>query len=761
MNDPEQETGFEETILPGVTKSEGDSLRYPEQLFDDPHGEPDDSSTRAGAEALRPWRAAGCLMKLREQVNATYPSRRKESDGMIGDPRHQSRSSDHNAWVVDGAKGVVTAFDITHDPGSGCDAGRIARAIHGSRDPRVKYIIWNRQIANSSSINGAAPWAWRAYRGANPHTKHVHISVQPIKALYDDTTPWTIGSDAAAAGPGGGAREVVVGEGSGRRTDRESVGGATAQVERHRRAIERLRDNPEDEEAARELYELITRDAPGARAALEQHTAGAAASERFVAPSRLPRAEDFVERNMTPPGIPKAPQSKAELVALMHQAASEWTSMKAIGAGYAFTTIDDTPGYRLLMSKYLDAILPIDTAVLRDRTGRHLLQFEAGATVEDLTTYLWSQLPKKALLNQPGYEKLTFLGVATAGGHGSGIKLGPIAEAIRSLRLLTFDEQHNVVERQIERASGITDPIAFAQKYPDVDLIQDDTVFNACVVSMGSFGIVYSVTIAVQDGFHLREDRTKRSWAHVSANLRAMLDDPSMHSIQIWLNPYDTPGGQHCVVSEYHLDNGPRRGERGIGIQFGNAQAAVDVMLWVTRNIPRATPGLVSSSLDATLGTNVVMPCWEALNFGGPNRLKAIGIDYGVDVDDAVAAADALSRALREFGRQTGTYLLSPLGIRFVKATDAIMSPAYKRDTCMIEMPVLDGLRDPEGLISLYIRTIAPFNARPHWGQRNDVNRNTIGALFPEYERFREIYARMNPSGLFANEFTRRIGLSN
>jgi hypothetical protein len=42
------------------------------------------------------------------------------------------------------------------------------------------------------SIGGAAAWAWRAYGGANPHTKHVHISVKPDKAAYDATTPWRV-----------------------------------------------------------------------------------------------------------------------------------------------------------------------------------------------------------------------------------------------------------------------------------------------------------------------------------------------------------------------------------------------------------------------------------------------------------------------------------------------------------------------------------------------------------------------------------------
>ncbi|HEY9420715.1 MAG TPA: hypothetical protein VIW92_04815 [Thermoanaerobaculia bacterium] len=144
------------------------------------------------AAAVERWRVARCLLVLRDQVNRKAPNRSKASDGTIGDGRHRSRASDHNPWVEDRGVGVVTALDITHDPRSGCDAGVIAESIRGSLDARVKYIIWNRRIANSSSISGQPPWAWRPYNGRNPHDKHVHISVKSDRSSYDSEAEWRI-----------------------------------------------------------------------------------------------------------------------------------------------------------------------------------------------------------------------------------------------------------------------------------------------------------------------------------------------------------------------------------------------------------------------------------------------------------------------------------------------------------------------------------------------------------------------------------------
>lgn len=138
------------------------------------------------------WRLAESLVVLRRQVDGLAPRRGKASDGTIGDASHAARTSDHNPWVRDGGGGVVTAIDITHDPDRGCDSGAIAEALVAARDRRIKYVIWNRRIASAATVSGKAPWTWRPYRGSNPHSRHVHVSVQPAKEFYDDRRTWPL-----------------------------------------------------------------------------------------------------------------------------------------------------------------------------------------------------------------------------------------------------------------------------------------------------------------------------------------------------------------------------------------------------------------------------------------------------------------------------------------------------------------------------------------------------------------------------------------
>lgn len=179
--DDEAESAVAADLADHDEKAQREEIEAAGESFDEA-GEPD-----FGA-APRSWRIAKSLLTLREQVNLRAPNRSKLSDGAIGDRAHATRKSDHNPWIIDGANGVVSAIDITHDPARGCSAEQIAEALRSARDPRVKYVIWNRRIFSAT----VAPWSWRRYTGANPHTKHVHISVKSDKPNYDSTANWAI-----------------------------------------------------------------------------------------------------------------------------------------------------------------------------------------------------------------------------------------------------------------------------------------------------------------------------------------------------------------------------------------------------------------------------------------------------------------------------------------------------------------------------------------------------------------------------------------
>ena len=134
------------------------------------------------------WRVARSLDTLLEQINELAPSRSTISDGSIGDAAHATRDSDHNPWC---GPGVVTARDYTHDPDAGADMHKIAEALRQSRDPRIKYVIWDKRMFSSYPTSTSSAWEWRPYTGINLHTQHMHVSVN-CAASQDSTVRWNI-----------------------------------------------------------------------------------------------------------------------------------------------------------------------------------------------------------------------------------------------------------------------------------------------------------------------------------------------------------------------------------------------------------------------------------------------------------------------------------------------------------------------------------------------------------------------------------------
>ena len=113
--------------------------------------------------------------QLRLQVDDSFPSRSRASDGWVADARHvKAGTSDH---IPDPSCGqIVRAIDITRNLSGTKEqdlmpylADQIRLAARS--DKRISYIIFDGRIASARF-----GFRWRKYRGSNAHVKHCHIS---------------------------------------------------------------------------------------------------------------------------------------------------------------------------------------------------------------------------------------------------------------------------------------------------------------------------------------------------------------------------------------------------------------------------------------------------------------------------------------------------------------------------------------------------------------------------------------------------------
>jgi len=117
-------------------------------------------------------RATPAAIAVLRQATAIAPLRLKASDGLLPSKAHihQNPNSDHNTGL---------AVDLTHDVIAGIDCNVIFEKLQA--DPRVDYLIFKGKIWSKDK-------GLRVYKGTNPHTKHLHISIK--QGCGGDTSPW-------------------------------------------------------------------------------------------------------------------------------------------------------------------------------------------------------------------------------------------------------------------------------------------------------------------------------------------------------------------------------------------------------------------------------------------------------------------------------------------------------------------------------------------------------------------------------------------
>jgi FAD/FMN-containing dehydrogenase len=169
----------------------------------------------------------------------------------------------------------------------------------------------------------------------------------------------------------------------------------------------------------------------------------------------------------------------------------------AIGSGWALSEINITDG-RLVNTKLLNGCYDIgeryfdDTYPAADRPGVVLAQ--AGVQIAELNAYLEltpQDTAKKRALKAAGIGNgQTIAGAVSGNTHGSQIKFGAMPDFVVGLHIATGSGRTLWIEKASKPVLGED----FAAKI-GADLIRDDDIFNAALVSFGTFGIIAAMAV--------------------------------------------------------------------------------------------------------------------------------------------------------------------------------------------------------------------------------------------------------------------------
>lgn len=93
---------------------------------------------------------------------------------------------------------------------------------------------------------------------------------------------------------------------------------------------------------------------------------------------------------------------------------------------------------------------------------------------------------------------------------------------------------------------------------------------------------------------------------------------------------------------------------------------------------------------------------------------------------------------------------------RTIAADDAFLSTFYDRDSVTIAL-----LHNAQLEHDYYFKDMEPilrdFGGRPHWGKKHSLQAKELAPLYPKWDRFLEIRKKMDPQGIFLNDYLRKI----
>lgn len=291
--------------------------------------------------------------------------------------------------------------------------------------------------------------------------------------------------------------------------------------------------------------------------------------------------------NPTTPVVPSAPRtvfpkSLEELIEFcknrqsfekFHAAGSHWALSEAAMSDSVFVESHDPndvhralgktlrdvvsiPG--CLSQQFIDALAaqtipPFDSSTVAENAGLYPIHIETGKRVfqlyaeldfgeddpQSLAVLLAQQKGNTSYLGSWGFHTLggaggqTVFGALTTGTHGGDFRLPPIADAVLAMHLVADGGRHYWIEPKsltpLQAPLTDTDLLNahFKQKQfgepENFEVIRDDDVFNAVLISAGRFGIVYSIVIAAVRQYCMHQERRLTNWQ----NIKDQIKDPT------------------------------------------------------------------------------------------------------------------------------------------------------------------------------------------------------------------------------------------
>lgn len=408
------------------------------------------------------------------------------------------------------------------------------------------------------------------------------------------------------------------------------------------------------------------------------------------------------------------PTGEEEIASIVAAAGDRGSRVKAIGSGHSFTDIACTDGTMITLEDY-NRVLDVDA-------DKKTVTVQSGITLAALSEELARVGLALENMGDIGYQ--TVAGAISTATHGTGVQLGNLSTQVRALRLVTSTGE--VVELTEE-----TDP----------------EMFRCACVGIGSLGVVSTVTIQCVDAFNLEALEEPRALDECLENLDEWVEK-NEHFEFFWF-----PHTEVCLTKRNNRTDAPAR-RRGATATWVEDLLLENHTFGVLCRLGRARPSWIPSFnrfLTKTFSRSKKIDRSDHI-FTTPRLVRFSEMEYAIPRQ----AADATLRALRKMVNDGDLHINFPVEVRFVAGDQLPLSPSFGRQTCYIAVHTFEQM-DYQPYFRSVEAIMDEHQGRPHWGKLHFQTHATLSERYPMWEDFQRARKRLDPDGLFSNDYLERV----
>ena len=437
----------------------------------------------------------------------------------------------------------------------------------------------------------------------------------------------------------------------------------------------------------------------------------------------------------------RSPSSDREVAGLVREAMRRRKTVRVVGSRHSYN--DCFYSSSVLIS--LEKLTGIGSIGADSEFGGPTITVGAGVTVQELCDHLDSHGYALPYAGNSGAQ--TVVGAAITGTHGYCREGGVMAELIVGLSVVT--------------GTG------------EVVSITDEAELRGFRVSLGSLGIVTSVTLAVQPKGHLvrysAETLGKKEF--IEGLLRATRENeyfrflrsrfhPEQYSVVTINRTTETSSPENLERVRYLDQTSPPRLLVAV-LRFFLGSTFVHV-LFRRLPAPRLTLSFVAEFSTLLFVNAGIVNEWHwlaRLLYQVWNNDRTRNMEIAIrprDFERFLHVFEPLSEAYRTHKGRFETYFTG----RYVGGSrKALLAPNYGRDTLFIDVHVGKSPTATSFLQELEEKLKQAMPVRPHWGKEFWMTHDDLREAYPSesWDVLRTLKRKYDPQNLFSNAFTRRV----